>query len=505
MRIMKSISRERMSASPGHIYTSTILEPSYEFMLANYFYPLVETNKAWILMLAEADIVRPQTASRVLEVLYGMEKQGPDALGGFDSRLEYFYSHMEHVLIERVGEDAAGEINVGRTRPEPLARMAARTRLIEVMRRLLSFRGTILELAGREAETFMPQWTHLQPAQPSTLGHYLLGVEQAVQRDWSRIIAAYKTMNQCTLGCGALAGSSYPIRRDLVAELLGFDGVVHNTIDCVSAADYALETTNSLATMMVTLSRICQDLYFWQTWELRFIEVADEFAGSSSLMPQKKNAYPMEYVRARAGRAIGEAAAASATLHNTNFQDTKDVEEEVVIPLLRLCDDVIESLRLLEGTMATLSINRERMKAMASEGFSTVTELAAVIHRSGGGLSYRTAHRIVGRAVRISTETGVDLNAALLRNAARELVGVPLDWLDDEIVNGALDPEQFVRAHKTPGGPAPEEVMNSVGASEARRLEDESRLGSIEERLRAATELLRVRCDRLIGHHLGAG
>src|SRR5712691_4476426 len=268
-----TISRERLEAPPGPVYTETILEPSYRFMLEHYFQPLVETNKAWTVMLAQTGIVHEETAAALLDAILDLEAQGPDALREFDPRYEYFYSHMEHFLIERVGEQIGGEINIARTRPEPLVRLVVRGRLLDLSDQLIRFCGTLLDLAEREIETVMPQWTHFQHAQLSTLGHYLAGIVDALARDQDRLRSAYRTTNRSTLGCGALAGTSYPIDRQLVAELLGFDGFQENTIDCVSSADYLLETAAAVAGLMVTLSRLSQDLWIWHTEEFGFVEI----------------------------------------------------------------------------------------------------------------------------------------------------------------------------------------------------------------------------------------
>lgn len=470
-----------------------MLEPGYNFMVEHYFDALIETNKAWAVMLVEAGIVERSTGAGLMKAILELEREGRAGMGSFDPRYEYFYSHMERYLIEHAGEEVAGEINIGRTRPEPLARMATRSRLLQVLEGSARLRARLLQLADGEIETVMPQWTHCQPAQPSTLGHYLVAIHDALERDFRRLSSAYQTTNQCTLGCGALAGTSYDIDRARVAELLGFDGFVENTIDCVSGADWAIEVSNAVATMMVTISRFCEDLYFWQTWEFGFVEIGDEYAGSSSMMPQKKNAYPFEYVRARGGRAIGEATAALATLHNTNYQDIKDVEEEVVIPVLRVLDEVIEALRLLEGALASLSFKRDRMLDKAADGFSTASELAAQIHRRNPSLSYRSAHRVVGGVVRRAVETGVEpleVKAELVQEAAAETLGFRLEDLDDGTVRRALDPRAFVDAHDVPGGPAPVVVQKAIESAHTRLQRDTAATERAQAQLHAAEKML---------------
>jgi argininosuccinate lyase len=465
----QSISRHRLSAPPGDIYTRTILEPSYRFMLEHYFDALVQTHQAWVVMLVETEIVRPDHASRLLQALRQMNSEGAAAFESFNPAHEYFYSHLENRLVQLAGTEAAGQVNLARTRPEPLTRMALRTRILSVLAELVRLADALLDVAAHEADTVMPQWTHMQPAQPSTLGHYLLGVLDALERDAGRLQGAYRTTNACTLGCGALAGTSYPIDRQLVADLLGFDEVRVNTIDCVASGDFVLETTAALAGLATTLSRLCEDLYIWHTDEFSLVELGDEYAGSSSMMPQKKNAYPFEYVRARAAHAVGDMVASFGALHNTNFGDIKDVEEEMVPPAFRSCAEVANSLQLLTGTVGSMTIDRLRMAERAGAGFSTATELAAVLHREAS-LDFRTAHRVVGRLVGLATSRGVrpqGVGAELLDEAAREVLDRPAGLTDDQ-VRRALDPAAFVAAHTVLGGPAEGPMREAIAETRSR-------------------------------------
>lgn len=462
-----SISRHRLSEAPGETYTRTILEPSYQFMREHYLEGLLDTNEAWIVMLAEQDIVPREVAAKVTEGLSVMRREGQEPFLKFDPRYEYFYSHVEQRLTELVGPAAAGDINIARTRPEPLTRLAMRARTAVVADRLLDLIDVLLRIAEAEKDTVMPQWTHLQPAQPSTVGHYLVAMADALLRDAGRLQAAYATTNRSTLGCGALAGTSYPIDRDRVAELLGFDGIRENTIDAVGSGDFATETAGALGGVGVNLSRLSTDLYLWCTVEFGFAEIGDSYAGSSSMMPQKKNAYPFEYVRARGARAVSDMSGVFMVLHNTTYGDIKDVEEEMVPPVLRMLDETAVSLELLAGSIESLQFHRERMAAAAAAGFSTATELAAVIHRTTD-LDFRSAHQVVGTLVRLAEERGIApdaVGAELVDEAAELAVGRRLGMTDDA-VRRSLDARSFVAAHQVEGAAAPD--MVAVNVSHAR-------------------------------------
>jgi argininosuccinate lyase len=493
-----SISRERLEAAPGEVYVETIEKPVYEFKKEHYFDHLVETNRAWAVMLAETDIIPEEQAARLLEALDDLREEGPGALGEYNPEYEYFYSHMEQVLIKELGEDVAGNINIGRTRPEPLARMTTRENLLRIVDLVNSLRGTLLDIAEDHVETVMPQWTHYQHAQISTVGHYMLGIVDELERDTRRLLNAYETVNQCTLGCGALAGASYPLDRQLVADLLGFDGFKENTIGCVSGGDHHMEPAAAMANMMTTLSRFCQDFYTWHTWEFDFIEIGDEFSGSSSMMPQKKNPYPFEYVRARAGHAIANASSVQETLHNTNFQDIKDVEEDAVYPLYDAFEEVERSLKLLEGTVVSAEFKENNMLEKAAEGFASCTELAAKLHRETDH-SYRTTHRVVGDMVLRALNQGLDateVGADIVNESARETIGDEFD-IDDEFVQDALDPRAFVETHDVPGGPAPREVRRMISDRRANLDEHRAQLNQRREGLETAAQELDEFADKL--------
>ncbi|MBI4539976.1 MAG: argininosuccinate lyase [Gemmatimonadetes bacterium] len=490
----ETISRERLEAPPGEVFTETIQKPLYAFSCERFYYPLVTTNKAWTVMLVAAGIIAAEDGRKLLEALDDLESRGPEALGDYDPRYEYFYSHMEKRLTDWAGEEVAGNINIGRTRPEPLARIVVRAKLIEILDRTSALRATLVELAEREADTVMPQWTHYQPAQISTVGHYLLAIADAVERDAERLHHAYRTVNRCTLGCGALAGTSYPVDRQLVADLLGFDSFKENTIDCVSGAEHLTEPVAAVAGLLVTLSRFCQDLYTWHTWEFRMVEIGDEFSGSSSMMPQKKNPYPFEYVRALAGQAIGQMTSVHAILHNTNFQDIKEVEDSAVFPVIECLEDTTRAVTLLNGTVGTLRFHRERLWEDAAQGFGSCTELAARLQRQFG-FSYRSAHRIVGDTVLRAYRRGLNatqVDAELVNESARAVVGRALE-IDDAWVQQALDPRAFVEAHAVPGGPALAEVRRMLEKRRQRLEEERSRLASLVARLEAADRRLRER------------
>jgi argininosuccinate lyase len=491
-----------MRAAPNPVFARQILEPIFEFNCRHHFRPLIEAHRAWLVMLAERGIVAREQAGLIFRALDEIERVGPDSMRPFDAAVEFFYLHMERALIARVsgGETVVGNLNLGRTRPEPLARMVVRDAILRVLRAVLSTRRTLLTRAHAEADTVMPGYTHLLHAQPTTLGHYLLAIHDHLERDTRRLLAAYDTTDKCTLGCGAMSGTSLPVDRQRVRELLGFSKLCENTIDSVAATDHVTETAAALAGVMTIVGRLSQDLYVWSSQEFSLVDVTDAFASPSSLMPQKKNALVLEYLRSRTARTIAALTGGFTVVHNVGYMDTEEVEFEVYQPLTDALELAEQSLPTIDALLAAMKPNRELMRHRAAAGFSSVTALAEAIQtRRTLGLSYRTAHRIVARAVLLASEQSRDaaaIDAALLDQASREMIGRTLG-LDDESIRQALDPKRFVEQHTVTGGTAPAEVRRMasdrnrwLGVDERCVADHEQAITSGRERLREAMQSL---------------
>jgi argininosuccinate lyase len=337
----------------------------------------------------------------------------------------------------------------------------------------------------------MPGYTHLQHAQPMTLGHYLLSIHDHLQRDSRRLLAAYDTTDQCTLGCGAMSGTSLAVDRERVKDLLGFKSLCENTNDSVSASDHVTETAAALAGLMTLLGRFCQDLYVWSSQEFAMIDVTDAFSSPSSLMPQKKNALVLEYVRSRTARAIGALTSCFAVQHNVGYMDTEEVEIEVYRPLFEALTLTEEALPTVEALITKLEPNRALMRERAAWGFSSVTALAEAI-QVRKALSYRTAHRIVARAVLLAVEQGKDamgIDARLLDQAGEEMIGRGVG-LEEEVIRAALDPQRFVAQHRVAGATAPAEVHRMVASRRAGLDRDREQLAQRDGVVAAGRERL---------------
>jgi argininosuccinate lyase len=469
--------RDRMRVPPHPVFAAHILEPIFEINARHYFHRLIAAHRAWLLMLAERGIVVAADAAQILRALAEIEAEGPEVARPFDAGLDYYYLHIERALVARVpgGEAVVGNLNLGRTRPEPLARMVLRDGLLDTLDMVTRLRSALIAKAGEEAETVMPGYTHLQHAQPTTFGHYLLAIQDHLQRDTVRLLAALDVVDRCTLGCGAMSGTSLDIDRERVMRLLGFPALCENTIDSVSATDHVFQSAAALASTMNIVARFCQDLYIWSSQEYALVDVTDAFSSPSSLMPQKKNALILEYVRSRAARTIGALTGSFAVMQNVGYMDTEEVEIESYIPLYEALRLAFESIPPITALVSSLKVNRELARARAAWGFSSVTALAEAI-QTGQSMSYRTAHRIVARAVLHAVEQGKDatgIDSRLLAQAAREMTGKPIA-MSDEAIASCLDPRGFVEHHRVTGATAPVEVLRMAADRGAALVRDES-------------------------------
>jgi argininosuccinate lyase len=336
----------------------------------------------------------------------------------------------------------------------------------------------------------MPGYTHQQHAQPTTFGAYLLSIHDPLERSTKWLEMAYATTNESTMGCGALAGTAFPIDRYRVAELLGFDDIMESAFASVSTGDHLVQATSASSDAMITLSRLCMDLEVWTNTESRFLDLAPEFADVSSLMPQKKNPAVFEVVRGKASRALGETVGVYIGLTKAFYADVLDLELTYA-PGMHVLEQTAATMKFLAGVIRTLGVDRERMLQAAAEGFSTVSELADEIFRHTG-LPHRLAHTVVAHCVTKALEAGMaatDVTAEFVEEVAQEELGHPLG-LSEEQVRRALDPVAFVESHDVTGGPAPKEVLRMVQSRRGRLAEERERQSERRSRLEVAAEKL---------------
>ncbi len=426
---------------------------------------MARCNLAHTIMLYEQKIISRKEAARILAPMIALLKNV--SILDFDPRKGDLFFNVEALVIERAGNDIGGKMHIGRSRIDLIAalmRLKVRKNLTRLLDCVMKLRASVLDKAAVSVDVVMPAYTHLQPAQVATFGHYLIAFHDALTRDMKRLLAAYDSLNESPLGAAASSGTSWPLDRKRVAELLGFASVVENTKDAAHNYDWFPETVAATAIVMSNVVRVATDFYIWCTHEFGLIELDGAFAASSSIMPQKKNPYSLEMIRARTGEATGAFAAILEILKG----DTGGTAFDIKLSGPRIGDQcvnrVADMVALTTPLVRTLILKKERMLETAGDGFTTAVALTDTIVEHG--YSFRTAHHIVGRLVRMAADrklTYRDITPAILNEAAREIVGHDLK-LDARTIKRSLDPVGFVQARKGLGGPAFGEVRRMIAA-----------------------------------------
>ena len=423
---------------------------------------------AHAIVLVEAGVLPRETGSRLVRQLLAL-RHIPLAARPADPRLGDAFANREAWLAERDAE-AAGWLCAGRARREGTTtayHIAVRDRLLAFAGTLVGTGSAIVDLAETHVQTLMPDYTYLQQAQPTTLGHYLLGFAYPVLRDLDRLQGCYARTNLSPAGVGSVNGTRWPIDRDRLAALLGFDGLTTHARDAMWQADQPLEVMGVVTAALLNLDRLAEDLQIWATSEFDLIELSERHVRGSMVMPQKKNPYALTFVRGVASATIGRLAAAATLGRTPSGQMDNRIFAYGEVP--RALDLANETARLMGAVVAGLAVNSELMSRRAREGWAQATDLAEAIVVETG-LDYRAAHRVVGRAIRLAKERGLTpatLSPALLDEAASELVGRPLG-LERRAIAEAMDPARGVAARRGPGGAAPAAVREMIAECRAR-------------------------------------
>ncbi|WP_420963781.1 argininosuccinate lyase [Brucella sp. IR073] len=446
----------RLDARPAKELLDFYEEPHLEREKRQFpFY--IKVDLAHTVMLAEQAIISASEAQAILNCLREVEALGPDRVP-MDASHGSLLFQIERYLFSRIGERIGGRMHTGRSRLDqgPTARrLYKRAATFEVLKGIVRLRSDLLTLASRHHGTIMPGYTCLQHAHPSVLGQYLLSFCNKLADDFQRLVGSYRRLNMNPLGGAGLSGTSWPINRARTTELLGFDGLVKNS-RLVREAYYAADLAGNLSLLMATLNDLATDLHIWSSYEFGFAETADELCGTSSIFPQKKNPAALEAVKFAAGDAVTWLSTALATFR---AEGTGDVVMREVPLLDRAFAAASGSLSVMSAVIKTVKFDENRMRELAGANWSTATELADEIVRKRG-TSFREAHNIVGRLVRIATLRHIavsDLNGALLDEAARELC-IEEPNLDDVSVRNAFDVEEFRRTRTSTGSINPVEI-----------------------------------------------
>jgi argininosuccinate lyase len=448
-------------------------------------------NEAHVIALARGKVIDKNDAKKLLRALQSLERGIKTG-----KNVEDIHVLIEESVSRIVGDRLGGKLHTGKSRNDQVVtavRMTMRKVVSELLGSVLLVETRLLLLAQKHVRSVFPGYSHLQPAQPITFAHYLISITNSFLRNNERLTQFYARLNKSPMGSGALAGSSYNIDRRSVAKLLGFDGLIENSLDAVAGRDFVLEFLGLVSILALDLSRFAQDLIFYSSGDIGLIELPDDFTSTSSIMPQKKNPDLLEILRARMAKIAGNVAVAETLIHalptgyNLDFQELTPLvwsSADMLIPSLKILSELIPRLRLT-GTYI------EKTSFL----LTSATEVANTLVRDFG-FSFRDAHRAVGKAARTAVEKKRTLSQLEVEDWSKAL-GIKLDEKDLIKIRKATDLIQNIMSYRTLGSPAPQETGRMIpqGLQKLARLKRENellrrRLDTLEPNLHAVSRTL---------------
>lgn len=430
-------------------YTASV---GFDYRLAQYD---IQGSLAHAQMLAEQGIISEQDWIAIRQGLGQIGEEIRNQQFAWSQQLEDVHLNIEKRLTHLVG-DAGKRLHTGRSRNDQVAtdiRLFLRASIDVIVDLSKALQQALLDLAEQHTVTVMPGFTHLQVAQPVSFGHHLMAYFEMLKRDIERLRDCRKRVNQLPLGAAALAGTSYPINRERVAQLLGFDGVCENSLDAVSDRDFAIEFCACAALIMTHLSRLSEEFIIWMNPSFGFIQLADRFCTGSSIMPQKKNPDVPELVRGKTGRTNGHLVALLTLMKAQPLAYNKDNQEDKE-PLFDTVDTLTDTLRIYADMLTGVRVNRDAMRQSALRGFATATDLADYLVKKG--IPFRDAHEIVAQAVRYAEKKGCDLSALELSELQQFSSHVDAGIFAVLTLEGSMESRQHI------GGTAPEQVQAAI-------------------------------------------
>ncbi|MFP4217373.1 MAG: argininosuccinate lyase [Salinarchaeum sp.] len=480
------VRRERFSGGPARSFLSSLAADKRIFAAD------IAVDRAHVVMLAEQGIIDDSTAGAILEALEDIEAAGHGAL----PEGEDVHAAIETAVIDRVGPDG-GRMHTARSRNDEVAtclRYRLRNDLLDIIETLCDVREQLLNTAEAEAETLLPGYTHLQPAQPITAGFWMVSYASAFARDVERLLDAYRRVNRSPLGAAAFAGTTFDIDRAQTAALLGFDGIVENAMDAVAGRDVMLEAVGATVPAALTASGLAEDGILFAN--RGFLEPADAYASTSSIMPQKKNPDTLELVRATAGEAIGAYTGLASTLKGLPRAYNRDLQDATQ-HVWRAVDAVDEAVEVAGGAIVTADWAEETAAAAAGEGFATATGVADVLARSG--IPFRQAHEIVAVAAESIETADPEAAIAALDAAGEEVIGEAVtERVTVETLRATLDPAINLQGRDSRGGPAPAALKDSITTARESLVEDRDHLQEHRGRLTEAETRLATEVDHYV-------
>ena len=479
---------------PAQSYKENVLADCFADAKEHFLDAYHQVDLAHAVMLEEQAIISREELSEILSALLKLDFDAIKARR-YDGTFEDLFYLLQQEITKLCDPDTAGKLHTARSRNDidvTIYRLHLRQDCLRLMRSAMDLRKVFLDLAAQNHETLIPAYTHTQPAQPSTMAHFLLAMGENVGRDIRRLQRAFENMNYCPLGSGAITTTGFPIDRHRVAELLGFTAPTVNSYGSIASVDYFTETLGAVATLLVNTGKFAQEFLLMAMMEFNAIRLSDGFVQGSSIMPQKRNPVALEHIRAIGSKALGQTLGVITAVHNTPFGDINDVEDDLQPLIYSAMRDADRAVALFAGTLRSATFNFDLLKKRAGENFIAVTELADVIVRKEN-LPFRISHKIVGTCVKAAIGQGSEITYGILQAAAKEVLGRELSLTADELA-AAVSPENFVKVRSIYGGTAPEETKRALAVEREREIEDDTWFVQTSDGLNIARENL----DRIV-------
>ena len=477
---------------PAAGYKANVLEDCFadakRFFLDHY----LDVDRAHVVMLGEQSIVPAGEVAAILRAIEGLDL---DAIreAEYDGSVEDLFFYLQREITSACGDaDVAGKLHTARSRNDidvTIYRLYLRRQALDLIDACTTLHRVLLDLAEQHIDSLMPAYTHTQPAQPTTLAHYLLAMAENTGRDIRRLQRAYENLNHCPLGACAITTTGFPIDRYRVAALLGFDGPTRNSYASIASVDYFTELLGATAATLINVGKFAQEFLLMAMMEFNVIRLPDGYVQASSIMPQKRNPVAIEHVRAIASKALGQALGVLTSVHNTPFGDINDVEDDLQPLKFSALADANRAVSLLGHALEAAEFNLDLLAERAEANFITVTELADEIVRRDGH-PFSQAHAIVAACVKEASAGDGVISHDMLQRAATDIVGAPLSLSDDDL-RQSLSAQNFVAAREIYGGPAPGEIRAALAEQRTAEVADDHWRTGVRERLNASADLLR--------------
>lgn len=485
---------------PAPSYTENVLADCFEDAKSFFLEALIDIDHAHAIMLAEQEIISDAELKMLLVALSKLDLDEIRATPYDGSFEDLFFLLQREITKNCEDKEVAGKLHTARSRNDidvTIYRLHLRKVALKLLNETMALRGVMLDLASTHHDTLIPAYTHTQPAQPSTLAHFLLAIAENLGRDIRRLQRAFENMNYSPLGACAITTTGFPISRERTSDLLGFSAPTVNSYASIASIDYFTELLGAVSALLVNVGKFAQEFLLMAMQEFDVIVLSDGYVQGSSIMPQKRNPVAIEHVRAIASKGLGQALGVLTAVHNTPFGDINDSEDDIQPLVAAAVRDATRAVSLLANSLKAATFKTDTLRHRAEANFITVTELADTIVRKER-LSFHISHKIVGTAVKAALAADKhELSPEIVQTAAREVLGRELSMSAEEIT-AALSAENFVAIRTIYGGTAPEETRRALSVEKEKESADEKWYDGKQAHLAAAASTLKAKVDSVI-------